>query len=101
MCLDILWRLRIRFQFLAESCHEYTQRRDIVIPASAPDILSDKCMGQYFAHIFGKQAEELIFNRCQMKRLVFKIKATAGLINPEFAVDEYRTCGQHFSGHIG
>ena len=91
MCLNILWRLLCRLQFFSQCRHKYPQRSYIVIPTAAPHILRDKGMGQYLANILGQQAQQLIFNGCQVKFVFIQIRASRGIIHFQLTINKYRT----------
>ena len=50
------------FQLFAQSCHKYPQGGNIVFPTAAPNLLRDVGMRQNLAHIFGEQAQQLVFD---------------------------------------
>ena len=49
--LDVLLPVFSAFQLFAQGRHEHPQRSNIVFPTPSPDILSDKGVSQYLAHI--------------------------------------------------
>ena len=51
--LNVLRRMWLLLNFLAQRGHKHPQGGDIVVPAAAPDILSDKGVGQHLADVFG------------------------------------------------
>ena len=51
MRLDILRRIRIRFNLLAKRRHKDAQRSDVVFPTAAPDALRDKGVCQHLADV--------------------------------------------------
>ena len=67
--LDILRGIRRRLQFFPERRQKSPKEGHIIFPAPPPDILGDEGMGQHLAHIFGKQAQQLLFGGRQMQLL--------------------------------
>ena len=67
MRLDVLLPIFSVFQLFAQSCHEYSQGGNIIFPTAAPDLLRDVGVGQNFTHIFGEQAQQLVFDGRQVQ----------------------------------
>ena len=62
VCLDVLGRIRGRFQLLAQGGHEDPQRGHVAVPALPPDILGNKRMRQNLPDIFGEETQQLEFD---------------------------------------
>ena len=60
MGLNILRRILVRLQLLAQRCHKHPQGRLIVFPVPSPDILRNELVGQYLPCVFAQQAEQFI-----------------------------------------
>ena len=57
VCLDVLGRIRGRFQLLAQGGHEDPKGRHVAVPALSPDILGNKRMRQNLPHISGEETQ--------------------------------------------
>ena len=66
VCLYVLLPVFSAFQLFAQGCHEHPQRSDIVFPTAAPNLLRDIGVCQNLTNIFGEQAQQLVFDGCQV-----------------------------------
>ena len=66
VCLYVLLPVFSAFQLFAQGRHEHPQRSDIVFPTAAPNLLRDIGVCQNLTNIFGEQAQQLVFDGCQV-----------------------------------
>ena len=80
MCLDILYSIFLRLQFFPQCCHKNSERSNIIIRTSSPNLLGNIGMCQYLSHIAGQKTEQLIFYRCQMQFFSLQICAACRIV---------------------
>ena len=77
MRLDKGRTVRIRFQFFSQGGHKYPQGGHIVLPGGSPDLLGNIVMCQHLSAVAGQQAQEFVFDRCQVQFFVIQVCAAA------------------------
>ena len=86
--LDVLLPIFSVFQLFAQSCHEHPQGGNIIFPTAAPDLLRYVGVGQNFTHIFGEQAQQLVFDGRQVQFRAIQIRAACRIVDFQRAVSE-------------
>ena len=81
VCLYVLLPVFSAFQLFAQGCHEHPQRSDIVFPTAAPNLLRDIGVCQNLTNIFGEQAQQLVFDGCQVQLCAVKICAACRIVD--------------------
>ena len=86
--LDILRRVRLLFEFLAECSHKHPQRGNIALPTASPHLLRNIGVCQNFSYVSRQNAEKFIFYGREVEFLIFKISAPCGKIYFQVPVDK-------------
>ena len=92
MSLNILGVL-ILFEFLSECRHMYPQGCHVALPRASPYFIGQIGVGQHFAHILGKQAQQLLFRGSQLQHFTLQKCTACTIINGQISIAEYRIFG--------
>src|SRR6187399_189124 len=67
LCLDEVWVLRIRLEFLSKILNDRPKIIDLISVVRAPDSLQKFAMRHGFVRALGQEAQYVDFLRCEMR----------------------------------